>query len=366
MAKKKKGKASRTVKSNLDALRIVSKGIDDMITVSAMEEERYVPTIFTSYNRATGIGGHPIRRMLVVHGKNQTGKSVLVAGIAESLRRYHHVPIIYEAEFSAEKRWLNRLVRGKGTLIKMPSDLDELFSDIQTNLDNLKKGKEKGLIPEEVGCCFVIDTLTKLIPREQYEAMIDKGVSKTYPLQAKWISDWSKIIVPQTYRSNSSFVIVVQERQNLDAGPFAKKRKITLGEALLYDVSQRIECSYSKPVAENGKVVGSQFFYKVTKNKSDGWTDQEGSFFTSTGEGDTPSGFDVYREAIEEAIERGVLKKRKRKKLDYMVAEFDGEVMFEIQGGKEDVRLYLKNALREAEKFIDYLNQGSRRLKEEE
>jgi len=361
VTKRKKGGVS-SEPSSFELLKLVSEGIDDMVTVSAMEEERYVPTIFTSYNRATGLGGHPIRRMLAIHGKNQTGKSVLAAGIAESCRRMGHVPVIYEAEFSAEKRWLNRLVLGDGTLFKMPADLDELFSNIQTNLKNLAKGKQKGLIPQHTGCCFVIDTLTKLIPKEMYDMLIEKGIKKSYPLQAQWISLWTKYIVPQAYRSNSSFIIVLQERQVLDAGPFGKKRKPTLGEALLYDVSQRVECTHSKPVKEGGKIVASQFFYKMVKNKSDGWTDQEGSFFTSTGEDGAPPGFDIIREALEEAKLRKVLKPRKRNKRDYMVAAIEEEEPhFEIPGGTDDVREYLETQSN-LDEFVEWLNHSARRL----
>ena len=351
-------------KSALEALKIVSAGVKGMTTVNCMEEERYVPTIVTSYNRATGLGGHPLRRMMAIHGKNQTGKSVLAVALAESARRYGHVPVIYEAEWSAEKRWLNRLVAGEGTLFDMPADLDELFSKIQRNLDNLRKGKEQGLIADEVGCCFVIDTLTKLIPKEQMESLLTEGIKKSYSMQAQWISLWTKIIVPQAYRSNSSFIIVLQERQNIGAAKFAKQRKVTLGEALMYDVSQRVECTYSKQIVQEGKVVATQFFYDMEKNKSDGTTNQSGSFFTGTGEGDTPPGLDLHREAMEEASVRDVLKSQKRSKMDYMVATFGEEEILAIRGGKEDFRKHLIENPDEFEKFVDYLNKDARRLKE--
>ena len=363
MAKKKRSGASKRAES-LAALKIVSKGVKEMITVNHMEEERIVPTMFTSFNRAIGIGGLPLRRMMAIHGKNQTGKSVLATGLGESCRRYGHVPVIYEAEWSAESRWMNRLVTGEGTLFKMPADLDELFGDMQTNLKNLRNGKENGLINSDVGIAFVIDTLTKLIPKEMLDKLITEGVKKTFPLQAQWISLWTKYIVPQTYRSNSSLIIVLQERINLDAGLFGKKRKVTLGEALLYDVSHRIECTHSKPITENGKVVGSEFFYKVDKNKTDGWTGQKGSFFTSTGEGDTPPGFDHAREAIKEALTRKILKKAKRKKFDYMIATIDDEEMFAVPGGEEDVRVWLNTERGELKRFVNALNEQSRRLDE--
>jgi len=356
-------KKKRTASASLEALRIVADGVKGMTTVNCMEEERYVPTIFTSYNRATGLGGHPLRRMMAVHGKNQTGKSILAAGLAESARRHGHIPVIYEAEWAAEKRWLNRLVLGEGTLFDMPANLDELFSKIQRNLDNLRKGKEKGLIQDEIGCCFVIDTLTKLIPQEQFDELLKDGIKKSYSMQAQWVSLWSKIIVPQAYRSNSSFIIVLQERQNIGASKFAKQRKVTLGEALLYDVSQRVECTHSKQIIESGKVVATQFFYEMEKNKSDGMTNQAGSIFTGTGEGDAPPGFDLIREAIEEGDQRGVIKKQKRNKMDHVTIVSGEEEILSVQGGIEDLRQHFRTDSDDFDRYVNFLNVGSRRIK---
>lgn len=354
--------------SNLDALKIVSKGIKDMTTVNHLEEVRYFPTIITSYNRATGIGGHPLRRLSSMHGKESTGKSVLALAIAESARIYGHVSTVFEAEFSAEHDWMNNLIVGEGTLLKMPSDLDELFGDIQTMLNNLAKAKKSNdkskWLSEDIGCCLIVDTLTKLIPKEQFETILEEGISRGYSQQALWVSIWTKIIVPQIYRSNSSLLVVLQERINVGATKFQKKRKVTLGEALLYDSSIRIECTHSKAIKKDGDVVALQFFYKVEKNKVDGWSEQVGSFFTSTGKGDMPSGFDRVREAIEESMYRGILKSKKKKKVDYMVAEIDGEVLFEIEGGREDVRIWLRDNPNELKSLVDLLNRLSRRKSE--
>jgi recombination protein RecA len=338
------GKKKRSSKMR-EALSIVSKGLKGMTTVNAMEEELFYPSIFTSFNRASGIGGIPKRKMIVIHGANSTGKSVLACGLAESLRRAHDVPIIYECEYAAEARWMNRLVLGEDTLFFMPMTLDELFAYIQTNLDNLAKGKEGGQIDSLSGCAFVIDTLTKLIPQEQWTKIMKEGYKKSFPLQANWVSTWTKIIVPQAYRSNSTFVIVLQDRQKLDAGQFGKKKKPTLGEALLYDTSIMVECTHSIPVhaggpkSKAGPVVANQHFFKLEKNKVDGFTAQEGCFFTSTGRGDTPAGFDYAREAITEARLRGMLRTAKRNKKDFIVGvNREGDEFLKIEGGWEDMR----------------------------
>lgn len=374
--KRKKDRAEKQAKMRA-ALAIVAKGVKGMDTVNHLEEERFVPTIITSYNRATGLGGHPIRKMTAVHGKNSTGKSVLALALGESCRRHGHIPIVYEAEYAEEARWYNRLVLGNDTLFKHPETLDELFTDVQKNLSNLAAGKIAGQIDPGIGICFIIDTLTKLIPQEMLDTLITKGFKKSWPLQAMWVSMWSKVIVPQAYRANSSFVIVLQERINQGAGQFQKKRKVTLGEALLYDVAVRVECYRSEAVKKTKKkkgeseskeekkanpVLGSRFDYKLAKNKVDGWTDAEGCLFTSTGRGDVPAGFDHVREAIHEARLRGVLRSRKND----VVATFklpDGDKQeFRFSGGLEDVRERLQADPEMFEAFVDRMNEDARRV----
>lgn len=348
-----------------EALAIVSKGVKEMITVNNMEEEIICPTIFTSLNRATGVGGVPKRKMIVIHGPNSTGKTVLATGILESLRRALDVPVFYACEYSDESRWMNRLVLGEDTLYKMPLTLDELFNDIQINLNNLGKGKTAGKLPDGMGLAIAIDTLTKLIPQEQWNTIMKDGIKKSFPMAAMWVSVWTKIIVPQAYRSNSTFVIVLQERQKLDATPFGKKRKVTLGEALLYDVVLRIECTHSTPVKakvdEKETVVGVEHHYRLEKNKVDGFTAQKGSIFTSTGKGDTPAGFDPVREAIAEArLRDGVLdNNRKRVKAAFDVGTPHEEDL-EVSGGWEDFREHLLKDQKVLDWFIRKLNEQAR------
>lgn len=347
--------------SNVDALSLICSNIENLVTVSNMEEEKFYPTMFTSYNRATGIGGHPIRRVTTIHGPNSTGKSVLAAALAESARQSKMIPVIFEAEWSAEKKWLNNLVGGDGVGLKMPGSLDELFEDVQKMLENLENAKKEGKLDDEVGICFVIDTLTKLIPQEQLDTLVKEGIKKSFPLQAMWISIWTKIIIPQAYRSNSTFILVLQDRKNIGASKFQKQRKQTLGEALLYDASLNIECTHAKHVKSKDKVVATQLHYKLEKNKSDGFTAQEGSFFISTGQDGGGVGLDLEREAIEEGLFRGVLKKVKRDNRSCFIAEFDGEELFAIDGGTVNIRKRFLEDRKLFDLYVAKLNESSSR-----
>ena len=357
LAKQRKTKIDSKTR---EALKIVSEGVKDMITVNHMEEEILCPTIFTSLNRATGVGGIPKRKMIAIHGKNSTGKSVGANGLLESLRRVGDVPVKFDCEYADEKRWMNSLLLGEDTLFHRPLNMDELYLVIQKNLDNLEGGKKVRKIKKEVGLAIAIDTLTKLVPEEQWNAIIEKGIEQSYPLAAKWVSMWSKMIVPQAYRSNSTFVIVLQERQNIGATKFQKQRKVTLGEALLYDVSIRIDFTHSTPVKKGEMIVGSQHHFKLEKNKVDGFTAQAGSIFTSTGKGDVPSGFDFVREAIEEGKQRGVIKQNSAKTT--IASNFGEEDKPLATGGWEDLREKLQHGeSRELDWLVGRLNEQARR-----
>jgi len=358
--KKKRKKVAKKRKprregATLDALRMVYEGIHDVVPVASMQAEQVVPTMLTSYNRATGVGGHPLGCITLIHGPEQVGKSVLALAIAESLRRAGHPAMVFDTEFAGEREWYSAITPESG--YKRVGDLDEVIANVNRMIDNLAKAKAKKLVPEDVGCVFVVDSLTKLLPRSLLEKIESEGVEKQYPLQAQWVSLWSKALVPLLYRSNSSMIIVLQERAALDATrPGQKQYKVTLGKSVQYDNRLRIRVEYAKKVKRGERVVGMECHYRIWNNKLTGTTFEEGVFYTSNGKGDVPKGLDLVREAVEEALLRKLLRSRKRRKIDYMMIEVDGETTFEVRGGKSDVRELLSSDPEEFERFVGILN----------
>jgi len=343
----------------------ISKGVKDMVFVDHMAEETVVPTKLTGYNRAMGIGGHPLGCFSLIHGPNQVGKSVLAMAIAESLRQAGFPSYIFDSEYAGEKEWYSAITpRSKYMRI---ANLDLLISNIQIMLTNLRKGKERkeNPIPKEVGCVFIVDTLTKLMPKEILEKLEKEGPSKAYPIQAMWISLWSKSIIPQLADSNSTMLVVTQERQNISkAGPWEDDYKASGGKSIQYDNRVRLRVSSSKRVKSGDKVVGMQCRYSVENNKIVGTSYSKASFFTSNGEGDMPKGLDHVREAIEEArehregifVKKTVTNKKTDKKKNIIEARFDGEALFKVDGGWEDVRRALIEQPELFESFVEKLN----------
>lgn len=296
--------------TELDYFTMVRDGVSDFVEFSEIEDVAVVPTIITSYNRATGRGGHPLGRLSVIHGPNQVGKSGLALAILESLNRAKFPGYYGDGEFANEKRWYNSIVTTPGSVSKYVPDLDVLERDVTKILTNVRELQSKGKMPKTVGAAFVVDTLTKMLPAKIKEQVEKDGIEKMYPIQALYISTWMKLLIPELHRTNSAMIAILQERKNVDAkGMFDKKWKTTGGESLQYDNCLRVRVTHSEKVKRGDQIVGMQCFFVVENNKIDGTTYSDGSFFTSNGQGECPIGLDLVSEMLEEAKYREWLKK---------------------------------------------------------
>lgn len=339
----------------IDFFKSITQGVDGIGLVSEMEEVRWVPTMLSGYNRATKLGGHPLGCMSVIHGPNQVGKSVIALAIAESMRRHGHVSVIYDTEYAGEKEWYSAITPRSG--LKHPRSLDELISDVRTMLDNLiagKKARKKAeRIPEEVGICFVVDTLTELLPQQVLDQINKEGIDRMYPIQAMYLSVFFKAILGDIFRTNSSLVVVLQERQNIGAKPNQKQNKPAGGKAVQYGNRMRIAVTHSKKIAQGEKIVGWQAFAEVQNNKITGSSKEPFWVFTSNGRGDAPKGIDLVRDTIEEAKYRGFMAPSKDKK--YIVFKVGKKRVLEIRGGWADAREYLREQPEHHRELIEIL-----------
>jgi len=354
--------------SAIDVLRIVSEGTGISL-IEDMEELTYFQTMLTGYNRATGIGGHPRKRATVIHGPNQVGKSVLALALAESARRIGDAAVVFDTEYAGEREWYNAISPKCG--FHQPEDLDELFGKIQKMLDNLEKAKRSkskdSKLSKDVGCFFVVDTLTKLFPKNILEKIEKEGVDKMYPLQAAYISTWMKSLIPQLARTNSDLVLVMQERENVNKqGFFDKDYKVTGGKAVMYDNCVRVRVTSASRVKKGDATVGSKIRYTVENNKVDGTSFEKSVFFTSNGKGDLPKGLDLVAEAVEEMKERGSFRKLKRKRkgesVDVIEVNLSEDEVVEIEGGMKDVESYFRESVEDFGRFVDNLNAEARRM----
>jgi len=367
VGKKKKGSSRSTTVSKesvVNALRVVTAGVKDLMLVSEMEETIWVPTMLTGYNRATGIGGHPLGRVMIIHGPEQVGKSVLAMILSESLRLAGHVSKIDDTEFASEKEWYSLIT--PCSILGHPTNLDVMREKQKELLDNLEKGKKARKkaerIPDEIGLSHVLDTISMLRPKGVMDKIEKEGIDKMYPLTAAWITDWMTEIVPRFRRTHSSLIIVSQERENMGAGPYEVKWRVPHGKALKYDNCLRVRVKGSKKVERDGVLVGMESVYVVANNKVDGTTWEEASFFVSNGRGDVPKGLDLVREAMGEAKRRGVMKfEGNSVTAEALTRHGEPVEMFTVKGGWENARQMLMEDRAKFDLLVSELNRMARR-----
>jgi RecA/RadA recombinase len=352
-------------KTDHDYFKQVRDGLQGFVQMSELEEVRVVPTILTGYNRATGRGGHPLARLMLIHGPNQVGKSGLALTILESLAQAGFPCQNLDSEFASEKRWYGHLCKTPGILDKSVGDLDEVVSDVGLVMSNVYRLQQADKMPKNVGAAFVVDTLTKLMPADILESIKKEGIDKMYPIQALHISTWMKVIIPQLGRTNSSLICVLQERVNMSArNQFDKQWKMTLGTALQYDNCLRVRVTGSEKVKEKDQIIGMRCNCEVANDKVNGTIFANFSFFTSNGMGDCPIGLDLVMEAAEEAKERGWLTYSKQNGCVLDIPEVGEE---RVGNNMPDAVRFLRKDKEAFQELVRRLNEESiRKVKEEE
>lgn len=308
-------------RNRMKAFKFINEGFKDnkkLALYDDKEEIITVKTILPSLNRALVIGGYPMGTIGEAHGPNGGGKTALGIGILRSFLTVGHLGIFCDSERAAnDKKWIANLA-GYGIDLKdifyfNPDHLEDASDRINTQIDRFKEAKYKGVIDRDTLLFLLVDSATKLVPKD----MVKKGLSGGhYGKQALLMSEWLKTLTPlvgpkHDEKGDVAILFVNQERVNVGAKPWEPKFKSTCGEALQFEATMRVRVSYSGAIKEkvNGKEikVGKKHKILIEKNKV-GFPESIGTFYTSNGLGSCPLGFDIAKDVFEECKIVGLVK----------------------------------------------------------
>lgn len=297
----------------------------------ALDYVRAVPSLFLDFNRATRIGGVPLRRITTCHGPTHGGKSAFVAGLLRSFVDSNHVGAYVDAEHATDLTFLDELFGRPTASIPnffgmRPSTYEETIdaSDsllawmIAERKGRFGKRKTKAPIPpeEDLACLMVIDSLNKLVPEREIEKLkreggdaIDKGWGR---LRASFNQSYLDHTVPLLGPAETALCLIVQERDDGDLEPW-EMPNLKGGQASQYDASLIVRVMKSSEVKrgekEDKEVFGFKHRLRIWKSKvghMDGrYSD---SFFHMSNGVLVPAGFDVARDALEVGKELGLVK----------------------------------------------------------
>lgn len=312
--------------SQLKFIAGVSNDEDIPLMSNVLEPIRYVPTIFSSFNRAIVLGGAPLRCTYLIHGPSGSGKSALALGLVNSFTRRGHFAAYLDAEHAVSKKWFGELGADMDSILfKQPESFEEAMASVDKWISSFKKGIETGVIPKNKGFILIIDTIHKLVPKNEMNKLLASSTSLSDAQAVKKMNDnvakgwgryranlisvWINKMTPIVGKNNIAFIALAHERKNHNATNWNDPDyTVKGGESLVYESMVRIRvtpgATIKIPIA-NGKkmVIGHTSNFQIIKNKV-GYPNEHGEFHVLHGKENCLAGFDLPREAFIEGVKQ--------------------------------------------------------------
>lgn len=291
------------------------------------------PTIFPGVDKATGIGGWPLQRVVVVHGPSSHGKTALMHGVGLSFLRAGSIYALIDAEHTTPKEWIQQLMGAEfashpGFRALRPKTYEETSDAVRELLEGLATAKDKGELPSDTSALIVVDSIRKLLPQNLGKKLKAKGATvegvdgmrgRAGQIRAKMNAEWLDELVPSLYHANASMTFISREYEaqtdprdmpRQDAG-IGMEFKVSGGKALVFEASLMCRVTRNwvyEGSKENKIVVGEKCTVRVEKTKVAGHEGKvtEGAFHISNGVR-TPAGFDRARDVFELAVSEGAI-----------------------------------------------------------
>ncbi len=204
-------------------------------------------------NRAIGIGGLPVGRIVEIFGPEASGKTTLAMHVIAQAQKNGGICAFIDAEHALDVTYAKNLGINADELIISQPDYGEQALDIVEML------VRSGAID-----VIVIDSVAALVPKAELEG--DMGDSHM-GLQARLMSQALRKLTPVIHKSKTVLIFINQIRQNIGAMPFANKETTTGGNALKFYASVRLDVRKIASLKKNEVHIGNRVRVRVVKNK---------------------------------------------------------------------------------------------------
>lgn len=290
-----------------DELAVLTNKVGS-IRFAKKERSIIVPSLFLGYNRANRIGGVPTGCITLIHGPSKGGKTAFCLGLCRSFQAQGHFTVYVDAEHTLDEDFVPNCGVDPNLLEYLaPETYEETTEKVATIINNFKKGKKDGTINKSRSMIIVVDSMSKLVPKDILETL--KDVDRGFPIKALFNAVWLDKLTPIVAANSILFVILAHEKEKLDATKFEEQWRITGGGALIYDstIQIRIKICKKNRVKRGGKSIYVSTIHDgvILKNKK-GISHEVFKFVMGRGKGGYPIGVDPISEIVEEAKLRGI------------------------------------------------------------
>jgi len=203
-------------------------------------------------DRAMGIGGYPVGRIIEIYGPESSGKTTLALHAIAEVQASGGLAAFIDAEHALDPEYARNLGVKLGELLISQPDNGEQALEIA---DTLARSGGVDLL--------VIDSVAALVPRAEIEGeMGDSHVG----LQARLMSQALRKLNGVLSHTNTTCIFINQLRDKIGVS-FGSPETTTGGKALKFYSSVRLDVRRIETLKGGNDAVGNRTKVKVVKNK---------------------------------------------------------------------------------------------------
>ena len=204
-------------------------------------------------NKALGINGIPVGRIIEIYGPESSSKTTTALHIAAETQKKGGVVAFIDAEHALDPAYAQNIgVKINELLLSQPSCGEEALDIAET----LARSGGVDLI--------IIDSVAALTPRSELEGeMSDQNVG----VQARLMSKALRKLTGVTSKMNCTIIFINQIRMKIGTMGYGSPETTTGGNALKFYASVRIDVRRISTLKASEQEIGIRVKAKVIKNK---------------------------------------------------------------------------------------------------
>lgn len=311
-----------------DVYKLLAEGSTRARKMSAVETFKAVRTPLTGFNRSTSIGGAPLSCLWTVHGPSGGGKTSFLVSVMSAFQKVGGIVMFVDVEQAADKGdaesagWFESLGVDVERVLYVgrtspkeevePLTYEAVRDEIRRTWRRFREMRKEGQIAWGTPLLIVVDSVSKMVPAGYLKktAKEESGRAGVGREQALLNTEWMLEIGAEIGSDDVIIALIAHEYADQGANAWTSGYKVRGGDAIIFDSMMQIRSTFAgqtyDSTSEGAPAVGKRHRIKVMKNKH-GPPFRESCFYTSSGDGVVPMGFDLAREAVHEGLARELL-----------------------------------------------------------
>src|SRR5947207_3654019 len=205
-----------------------------------------------SLDAALGVGGYPRGRVIEIFGPESSGKTTLSLHVIAEAQKLGGTAAFVDAEHALDANYARKLGVDVDNLLVSQPDSGEQALEIA-----------EVLIRSGAIDIVVIDSVAALVPRAELEGEMGEA---QMGLQARLMSQALRKLTGIVSKSKTCLVFINQIREKIGV-MFGNPETTTVGRALKFYASVRLDIRRTNQIKEGDEVVGSRVKVKVVKKQ---------------------------------------------------------------------------------------------------